>query len=105
MAEVHKALDTALSQAHLRESDRILIPQMIESSLPDADTIVAAGKDPARILDAMEATLDDKGDPAHAPPLLRQRFRDALTPALTRLMQDGAIAEGLQAAFQRRFWR
>jgi tetratricopeptide (TPR) repeat protein len=100
--EIHTLLTRALTNAHLSESARTLIPQMLELSVPDADTIIKAGKDPARILTAMEATLDQKGDPAHAPPALRQCFRDTLTPALQRLMQDGAIADALQASFQTR---
>ena len=100
--EIHTLLTRALTNAHLSESARTLIPQMLELSVPDADTIIKAGKDPAHILTAMEATLDQKGDPAHAPPALRQSFRDALAPALQHLMQDGAIADALQASFQTR---
>lgn len=43
--------------------------------------------------------LDKLTDPAHQPPVLQQRFRDVMTPLLTRLLADQALGDTLRPAF------
>ena len=101
-ADIAAQLTTTLAHNHLTDTDRKLINQMIAASAPNAATIVAAGKQPHEVLEAMLAAL---ADPAHSPPQLRQKFRNALGPVLATLMRDNAIAQRLEAAFQNQVLR
>ena len=96
--ELAAAMEARLARPDVTEDQRALIPQMIEASLPEPATVIAAGLDPDRLIAAMEGALTDREHRQHAG---RSLFRATLRPALARLLNDPEFTGTLGPAFMR----
>lgn len=90
-------LNESMTNAHLSEAQRLLLPQMIEAAPLSPRDVMAAARNPGRICDAM---LTHMADPAHCNPAAQDAFRRVLQPVLATLLDDPGIAAALQPAFQ-----
>jgi tetratricopeptide (TPR) repeat protein len=96
-ARIADGLQAELANQHLTPDQKRLIPQMIERAALTPAEVMAAARNPARIAAAMLTKLTD---PAHCSAPAQDAFTRVLTPVLTRLLADEAVATTLRPAFE-----
>ncbi len=82
---------------HLTDAARLLIPQMVQASALTPSEIMAAARQPDRIVSFM---LEKLTDPAHRTALIRQQFGDVMIPLFQRLLADQGVNDRLRPAFE-----
>ena len=92
------ATDLEARLKHLPEDTAVLIPQMIEKSLPDPSTIMDNAMDADRLCSAMigSLTYDE-----HLLPDNTAAFRKVVCPILEKLLEDREFTDTLAPAFQK----
>ncbi len=98
-ASLSKELEAGLAEQHIDQTTRLLIPQMIEASLPSPHRVMEARCDGATLADMMAARLSD---PAHKAPLLIDNFKRIVGALLDKLLADKAFSDELAPAFYKK---
>ena len=82
-------LDRAIADiGHFKGEANIIVPQMIEASLPAAQTIIDTGQKPYPLLDHMLETLEGSNQPDHKLPANIYAFKKVMRPVLNHLLLD-----------------
>jgi hypothetical protein len=107
-ARIEALLTRALSQHHLTDDQRLLIPQMLERARVAHDLVISCARSPERIARVM-ADACKGADPAHAEAATQDAFVRVVTSILQdvlldpqfcediRPLQDQAVAQSLAA--------
>ncbi len=96
-ARIAADLRDELGRHQLSDTQKTLIPQMIEQAAPLPAEVMAAARNPARICTAKLAKLTD---PAHQTPTAADAYTRVVSPVLTRLLADTATNDTLRPAFE-----
>lgn len=95
----------AFEQARIPEARQSIVHDMIAASVPTQDMILAAGEDPAAVLQAMKKVLRTQtSEPEYHLDNNLSHFANVVGPVLTRLLTDPAITAGLEPYRNRALW-
>ncbi|MEP5732446.1 MAG: hypothetical protein ABJL67_24110 [Sulfitobacter sp.] len=97
---LQKELDTAIAtQTHFAGEAKIILPKMIEASLPSAQTIIDTGQKTDALIKEMLNVLHDKNKPGFQPdyilPANVTAFKNIMRPVLDLLLHDPSFTAQL----------
>ncbi|MCW2305599.1 hypothetical protein M2324_004026, partial [Rhodovulum sulfidophilum] len=95
---VEQELVEALKDTHLSETQRRLVPQMIEGAAISAETIMACARDADTITEQLLKGCP--ADPSHRNATAQDGFRRVVAPIVRRLLLDPSICDTLRPAHE-----